>query len=148
MDHFLVGDPGRGELFAGQKCAAIVPVQDVEAHHAGLVGRAQIEPTNLVTRVDEVLYTHLEVLLGLNQGVLCVRKELHSAAGPVSVIGAHIKDAPGQEPEALQGVEQDGSSKITLRPIVDTGETQAKGPEQGLNKSFQVCNLNRILDQG
>jgi hypothetical protein len=44
--------------------------------------------------------------------------------------------------------EQDGSSKITLRPVVETGETQAKGPEQGLNKSFHVCDLNRILDQG
>lgn len=76
--------------------------------------------------MDEVLHTHLEVLLGLNQGVLCVRKELHSIAGPVSVIGARIKDMPGQEPEALQ----------------------AKGPEQGLNKDFHVCNLNRILDQG
>ena len=100
--HRLRSHAGLRLIVPGKKTAAVVASRNKERQHARVVCHTGVNPANLVPRVDEVLDADLQVILGLEEHVLRLRKVLEGRTRPIAVVGSHVQHKAGGEAEAFQ----------------------------------------------
>jgi hypothetical protein len=93
------------------------------------IGDAGVDPGDLAALIEQVLKVHLEMILGLDKGVVGLRKKRQGLSCPRTLVGAYINDVFAIRTAAFE------QGKKRLQPYTGGGRLGSLAPHANVKES-------------